>query len=92
MGILWHLDLAFSRDQAERLYVQDRMRERSRELYDWLEQGAHVYVCGEADAMARGVHETLVDIVGKEGAKTREAALDYVNALRVSRRYQRDVY
>jgi sulfite reductase (NADPH) flavoprotein alpha-component len=91
-GLLARVDLAFSRDQNEKTYVQHRMRQASRDLYAWLEQGAHLYVCGDASKMAAAVHETLLDIVGKEGGKDREAAIAYVEALRSDRRYQRDVY
>jgi sulfite reductase (NADPH) flavoprotein alpha-component len=91
-GVLSRLDLAFSRDQPEKVYVQHRMLEASRELYAWLQAGAHVYVCGDASAMAADVHEALLAIVGKEGGKDREAALEYVDALRADKRYQRDVY
>jgi sulfite reductase (NADPH) flavoprotein alpha-component len=91
-GLLERLDLAFSRDQAEKVYVQHRMREHGRDLYGWLEEGAHVYVCGEGGQMAVGVHEALVEIVAKHGARTHEAAVQYVDALRSSKRYQRDVY
>jgi sulfite reductase (NADPH) flavoprotein alpha-component len=91
-GLLSRLDLAFSRDQAEKVYVQHRMREAARDLYAWLEAGAHVYVCGDASRMAPAVHEALLDIVAQESGKGREAAEVYVAALRASRRYQRDVY
>jgi len=91
-GVLSHLDLAFSRDQSEKIYVQNRMQERSRDLYAWLQDGAHVYVCGDAGRMAADVEAALVAIVGKEGAKSREAAEEYVQALQANKRYQRDVY
>jgi sulfite reductase (NADPH) flavoprotein alpha-component len=91
-GVLSHLDLAFSRDQAEKIYVQHRMIERGRDVYAWLQEGAHVYVCGEAGKMAADVHEALISIVGKEGGKGREAAVEYVENLQSSKRYQRDVY
>ena len=91
-GILSHLDLAFSRDQQEKIYVQHRMLERGRDIYAWLQDGAHVYVCGDAGEMAADVHDALVSIVGKEGGKSREDALEYVEALQSSKRYQRDVY
>jgi sulfite reductase (NADPH) flavoprotein alpha-component len=91
-GVLSHLDLAFSRDQAEKIYVQHRMIERGRDLYAWLQEGAHVYVCGDAGKMAADVHEALISIVGKEGGKGREAAVEYVENLQASKRYQRDVY
>ncbi len=91
-GALSRLDVAFSRDQPEKIYVQDKMRERSRDLYTWLEEGAHLYVCGDASRMAHDVHQTLIDIVVKEGGKSKEAAELYVEDLRKTKRYQRDVY
>jgi sulfite reductase (NADPH) flavoprotein alpha-component len=91
-GVLSHLDLAFSRDQAEKIYVQNRMRERGRDVYAWLQDGAHVYVCGDAGQMAADVHEALISIVSKEGGKSRDAALESVENLQASKRYQRDVY
>src|SRR3546814_16680374 len=65
-GVLDRMDVAFSRDGAEKIYVQQRMRERSRELFDWLENGAHVYVCGDASNLAPDVHEALIDVVAWE--------------------------
>jgi sulfite reductase (NADPH) flavoprotein alpha-component len=91
-GALTRLDVAFSRDQPEKIYVQDRMLERAREIYDWLEQGAHFYVCGDASRMAHDVHQALITIVEKAGGKPREAAEAYVEDLKKAKRYQRDVY
>lgn len=91
-GALTRLDVAFSRDQPEKIYVQHRMSEHAAELYAWLEQGAHFYVCGEAARMAVDVHETLVSIVRTQGGKSREAAEAYVENLKKTKRYQRDVY
>ena len=91
-GVLSHLDVAFSRDQAEKVYVQHRMFERGRDVYAWLQDGAHVYVCGNAGKMAAEVHEALISIVGKEGGKDHEAAAEYVENLQASKRYQRDIY
>jgi sulfite reductase (NADPH) flavoprotein alpha-component len=91
-GALTRLDVAFSRDQPEKIYVQHRMAERARELYAWLEDGAHFYVCGDAIHMAADVHETLVSIVQTAGGKSREAAETYIEDLKKSKRYQRDVY
>jgi sulfite reductase (NADPH) flavoprotein alpha-component len=91
-GVLSRLDVAFSRDQPEKIYVQHRMRERARDLFAWLEDGAHLYVCGDATRMAAGVHETLISIVQSEGGLSREAAETYVENLKKSKRYQRDVY
>lgn len=90
-GALTKLSLAFSRDQAEKVYVQDRIREHGREVFAWLEEGAHVYVCGDAKAMAPAVHEALLEVITRERG-TRERALEYLQALRDGHRYQRDVY
>lgn len=91
-GVLSHLDLAFSRDQGDKVYVQHRMLERSRDLYAWLQDGAYVYVCGDAGRMAADVEAALISIVSKEGGKSREAADEYLHGLHASKRYQRDVY
>jgi sulfite reductase (NADPH) flavoprotein alpha-component len=91
-GVLSKLDVAFSRDQPEKIYVQQKMLEHATELYAWLEEGAHFYVCGDASRMAHDVHETLLSIIEKQGNKSREAAEAYVEDLKKSHRYQRDVY
>ena len=90
-GALHRLDLAFSRDQAEKIYVQQRLREHGRELYAWLENGAHVYVCG-ALAMGKDVHAALLEVVARERGVDADAAADYVAALQAQGRYARDVY
>lgn len=91
-GLLNRIDVAFSRDTEQKVYVQHRMLERSRELYRWIEDGAHIYVCGDAQRMAPDVHEALIRIVEQEGGHSRERAEDYVSELLTARRYQRDVY
>jgi sulfite reductase (NADPH) flavoprotein alpha-component len=91
-GLLGRIDVAFSRDEASKVYVQHRMLERAKDLYAWLEEGAHLYVCGDAKALAPDVHETLIRIVAEQGGKGREAAEDYVRQLGAAHRYQRDVY
>lgn len=91
-GLLSRMDVAFSRDKGPKVYVQHRMREQAADLYAWLEEGAHVYVCGDATAMAPDVHEALISIVAEQGGKDRETAEDYVRNLAASHRYQRDVY
>lgn len=91
-GNLTKLDLAFSRDQPEKVYVQDKMLENGEDLYSWLEEGAHFYVCGDASRMAADVHEALISIVKNYGAKSREEAEEYVENLKKAKRYQRDVY
>lgn len=91
-GRLHRLDLAFSRDQAHKVYVQDRLREQGRELFDWLEGGAHLYVCGDASRMARDVHASLLAVIAEHGGKSAEAAEDYLDQLQRQGRYARDVY
>jgi len=91
-GLLSRIDLAFSRDQADKIYVQDRIREQAAELYQWLQQGAHIYVCGDAARMAKDVHQALIDVVSQQGNLDAEAAEEYLNDLRSDKRYQRDVY
>ena len=91
-GLLSHLDLAFSRDQADKIYVQHRMLEAANELYAWLEQGAHFYVCGDASRMAKDVDAALHQVIAKAGGKSPEAAAAYVSSLKSAKRYQRDVY
>lgn len=91
-GGLARLDTAFSRDQAEKIYVQDRMRENARELFAWLESGAHFYVCGDAKRMAKDVDAALHEIVRTAGGRTAEQAVEYVSRLKSEKRYQRDVY
>jgi len=91
-GVLGRMDVAFSRDRGGRSYVQHRMVERAGDLFAWLEEGAHLYLCGDAARMAPDVHETLISIVAEEGRLQREGAEEYVRALQRSHRYQRDVY
>jgi sulfite reductase (NADPH) flavoprotein alpha-component len=91
-GILTRLDTAFSRDQAEKVYVQNRMLENAAELFAWLEAGACFYVCGDASRMAKDVDVALHKVVEIAGGKSPEAAAEYVSALRTAKRYQRDVY
>jgi sulfite reductase (NADPH) flavoprotein alpha-component len=92
-GVLSRLDVAFSRDRGTpRTYVQDRLRAAGKDVYAWLEGGAYLYVCGDAEQMAPDVQAALVDIVADHGAKNRDAAEAYVRALADERRYLRDVY
>ncbi|WMO15760.1 assimilatory sulfite reductase (NADPH) flavoprotein subunit [Pseudoalteromonas piscicida] len=91
-GLLTHVDLAFSRDQAEKIYVQDRLREKGEAVFTWLEKGAHFYVCGDASRMAKDVHQALIDIIKTHGGKDDEQAEQYLKALRSANRYQKDVY
>ena len=89
---LTRLDLAFSRDQERKIYVQDRMLEQAPAFYQWLEQGASIYVCGDASRMAKDVDATLHTIVAQQAGLSAEAASDYVNDLKDQHRYHRDVY
>jgi sulfite reductase (NADPH) flavoprotein alpha-component len=91
-GSLTRLDVAFSRDQPEKVYVQDRMIERAADLYKWLQEGAHFYVCGDANRMAHDVHQALISIVENQAGTSREAAEAYIEDLKKTKRYQRDVY
>jgi len=91
-GVLSHLSLAWSRDGDKKVYVQDKMREEGAELYAWLERGAHFYVCGDAQRMAKDVDTALVDIVADGANTSPEQARAYVDQLRISGRYQTDVY
>jgi sulfite reductase (NADPH) flavoprotein alpha-component len=91
-GHLTRLDLAFSRDQAEKIYVQHRMLEAAAELWSWLEAGAHFYVCGDASRMAKDVDAALHSVIEKAGGKSTDEAKDYVDRLKSAKRYQRDVY
>lgn len=86
------LDLAFSRDQEDKIYVQHRMQEKGEELYHWLEEGAYLYVCGDAKRMAKDVEATLLEIIQEFGQKGNLEAKDYLKSLRQQKRYQRDVY
>jgi sulfite reductase (NADPH) flavoprotein alpha-component len=91
-GVLTHFDTAFSRDQAQKIYVQHRLLEKSKEIYAWLEEGGSFYVCGDAARMAKDVDVALHQIVEKEGGTTPEAAAEYVETLKKNKRYKRDVY
>jgi sulfite reductase (NADPH) flavoprotein alpha-component len=91
-GILSRLDVAFSRDQRAKIYVQDRMREKGAQLWAWLQAGAHFYVCGDASRMARDVDRALHDIAVNHGRLTPEAATAYTKQLATDKRYVRDVY
>ena len=93
-GLLYRLDLAFSRDQPHKIYVQHRLLENAKELWSWLQNGAYFYVCGDAKRMAKDVHRTLIDMAQQQGGLSPEAAADYVNVtlMRNERRYLRDVY
>jgi sulfite reductase (NADPH) flavoprotein alpha-component len=91
-GVLTRMDVAFSRDTEQKVYVQHRMLEKSRDLYAWLQEGAYFYVCGDAERMAHDVHVALIEIVAKEGGLSAQKAAEYVKGLQKDKRYQRDVY
>jgi sulfite reductase (NADPH) flavoprotein alpha-component len=91
-GVLHRLDTAFSRDQAEKVYVQHRMTENAAELWKWLEEGAYFYVCGDASRMAKDVDDALHRIVEEAGGKSKEEAAAYVEDLKKTKRYRKDVY
>ena len=91
-GTLTRLDTAFSRDQSEKIYVQHRMLENAGGFWTWLEDGAHVYVCGDARRMAKDVDTALHEVIRKAGGKSPEQAAEYVQKLKTGKRYQRDVY
>jgi sulfite reductase (NADPH) flavoprotein alpha-component len=91
-GVLTRMDVAFSRDTEEKIYVQHRLLEKSREVYEWLEEGAYLYICGDKDHMARDVHDALRAIVEKESGRSPEEAEAFLTDLRKQKKYQRDVY
>ncbi|QNU04735.1 assimilatory sulfite reductase (NADPH) flavoprotein subunit [Peribacillus butanolivorans] len=91
-GVLTKMDVAFSRDADEKVYVQHRMLEHSRKLYEWLQEGAAVYICGDEKNMAHDVHNTLIEIIEKEGQMSHADAQDYLEEMQQNKRYQRDVY
>jgi len=91
-GLLTQMDVAFSRDGAEKVYVQHRMQEKGKQLWEWLQEGAHFYVCGDASRMAKDVHATLHQVAEEHGGMSREEAEKYIKSLQKEKRYQRDVY
>ncbi|PFG55180.1 sulfite reductase (NADPH) alpha subunit [Vibrio sp. ES.051] len=91
-GVLSRLDVAFSRDQVEKVYVQHRILENAAQVWQWIQEGAYIYVCGDATHMAKDVHDTLVIVAEQEGKMPRDDAEQFINDLRKAKRYQRDVY
>jgi len=91
-GFLHKYDFAWSRDQEKKIYVQDKIRENSTALWQWLQEGAYFYVCGDASKMAKDVEQALLEVIAKEGNLSPDEAEDYLNKLREEKRYQRDVY
>lgn len=91
-GLLTRMDVAFSRDQADKVYVQNKLREAGADVFEWIESGATVYVCGDANAMAADVHDALLDIIAENAGLDAEGAAGYLKNLQKEKRYQRDVY
>ena len=91
-GLLTHIDLAWSRDQENKIYVQDKLRAKGAELWRWIQEGAHIYVCGDASRMAKDVEQVLLEVIAEQGGMDTETADEFLSELRVERRYQRDVY
>jgi len=91
-GLLTNIDLAWSRDQQQKVYVQDKIRAKGAEVWSWIQQGAHIYVCGDANRMAKDVEQALLEIVAEHGGMDIESADEFLSELRIERRYQRDVY
>jgi sulfite reductase (NADPH) flavoprotein alpha-component len=91
-GVLSRIDLAWSRDQQQKIYVQDKLREQGAELWRWINDGAHIYVCGDANRMAKDVEQALLEVSAEFGGMDAETADEFLSELRVERRYQRDVY
>ena len=91
-GVLTKVNVAFSRDQAQKIYVQHKMMEHGAELFQWIESGAHVYLCGAKDTMGVDVENSLLEIIAQQGSKSKEQALTYLDQLKDAGRYQKDVY
>ncbi|MBI6549372.1 NADPH-dependent assimilatory sulfite reductase flavoprotein subunit [Xenorhabdus lircayensis] len=91
-GLLTHIDLAWSRDQQHKVYVQDKLHEKGEKIWRWIQDGAHLYVCGDANRMAKDVEQALLDIISQYGGMDAEQADEFLSELRLERRYQRDVY
>ena len=91
-GLLHETSLAWSRDGKEKVYVQDMICQRGEQLWQWLEQGAHIYVCGDALHMAKDVERSILDVIATQGGKNEDSAVEYLNEMREEHRYQRDVY
>ncbi|MCE1718533.1 NADPH-dependent assimilatory sulfite reductase flavoprotein subunit, partial [Enterobacter hormaechei] len=89
---LSRIDLAWSRDQQHKVYVQDKLREQGEAVWRWIQDGAHLYVCGDANRMAKDVEQALLDIISQQGGMDAEQADEFLSELRLERRYQRDVY
>jgi sulfite reductase (NADPH) flavoprotein alpha-component len=91
-GLLTKLDVAFSRDQQEKVYVQHRILENAEQVWQWINDGAYIYVCGDATRMAKDVNDALVTVAQEQGGLSQQQAEEFINTLRKEKRYQRDVY
>ena len=91
-GVLEKMNVAFSRDQAEKVYVQHRILEQAKSVYEWLESGAHLYICGDMNHMAKDVHQALIEVIEQQSDRTLEEASDWLDQLITDKRYQRDIY
>jgi sulfite reductase (NADPH) flavoprotein alpha-component len=91
-GVLHKLSLAFSRDQQEKIYVQDRIRDSAAEFYRWIEEGAYIYVSGTKDPMSKDVEKAILDVIAAQGGKSAEEAKACLDELKKEGRYQKDVY
>ncbi len=91
-GYLHKYSFAWSRDQDEKIYVQDKIRENAADIWQWLQNGSHIYVCGDANKMAKDVEKALLDVIAEQGKLSVEDADEYLDELRQNKRYQRDVY
>jgi len=91
-GLLTRIDLAFSRDQEQKIYVQDRLKEKAADVFAWLEKGAHLYICGDMSRMAKDVEAALIEIISEHGKLDEEQAQQYLKDMRTAKRYQKDVY
>ena len=91
-GLLTRMDVAFSRDQAEKIYVQNRILDESESVYQWLESGAHIYICGDMHHMAKDVHQALITVIERHSTRSAEEASEWLDQLIAEKRYQRDVY
>ena len=91
-GLLGDISLAWSRDSEEKVYVQDKIREEAKQFWEWLEEDAHIYVCGDASRMAKDVEKAILEVIIEHGKKEEDDAVEYLNELREADRYQRDVY
>ena len=91
-GVLTKLNTAFSRDQKEKIYVQHKMQQQANELFDWIERGAHIYICGCKDPMSNDVEKTLINIITTHGNLSESKAAEYLETMRECGRYHKDVY